>query len=144
MDMNKKIAYLKGLADGLSLAEESKEGKVISKIIDVLEEMAESIEDLYDSQEEIIEFVESIDEDLSEVEELLEDECDCDDESCHCGMDEDAYLEVECPDCGETVCFFDDMFEDEDTVEILCPNCDAVVYTLESELVEDDGDLEVE
>ena len=142
MDMYQKIAYLKGLADGLELAQESKEGKMISKIIDVLEEMADSIEELYDAQDEVYEYCEAIDEDLTDLEELLDAECDCDcdcdcdEDECYCGMDED-YLEVECPDCGETVCFYDEMFGDAETVEVLCPNCDAVVYTIEDELVED-------
>lgn len=45
-----KISYLKGLAEGLDLDNESKEGKVLVKLIDVLQEMYEEIDDLYDSQ----------------------------------------------------------------------------------------------
>ena len=38
MTISEKVAYLKGLADGLDLDKEpSKEGKIIAKIIDVLE-----------------------------------------------------------------------------------------------------------
>ena len=46
---------------------------------------------------------------------------------------------MECPECGEVVCFYDEMLDDDDvdTVEILCPKCDAVVYTFEKELSED-------
>ena len=37
MTISEKVAYLKGLADGLDLDQEtSKEGKLIAKIIDVL------------------------------------------------------------------------------------------------------------
>ena len=157
MDISTKIAYLKGLADGLELAEDSKEGKVISKMIDVLEEMSEAIDELYDTQDEMMELVEAIDEDLSDLEDMLDGECDCDDcdqdcedcecelgEACHCGLDAEGYMEVDCPECGETVCFFTDGFEDEDTVEILCPNCDTVVYTSDNYMLDDDEDYELE
>lgn len=40
MTISEKVAYLKGLADGLDLDKEpSKEGKIIAKIIDVLEDV---------------------------------------------------------------------------------------------------------
>ena len=60
--------------------------------------------------------------------------------------EESEIIEVECPECGETVCFYDEMMDDEgeyDTVEILCPKCDAVVYTFESELIEDVEDEDI-
>ena len=142
MDVSTKIAYLKGLGDGLEISEETKEGKAIAKIVDVLEDMQEAIEELYDMQEDLNELVEAIDEDLSDVEELLTDgcdcDCDCDDEERYCGLETDDYIEVECPECGETVCFFNDVFEDDETVEILCPNCDAVVYTIDNAMLNEE------
>lgn len=153
MDISNKIAYLQGLADGLDLAEGSKEGKVIVKLIDVLADMAEDIEDLYDEQEEMRELLEAIDEDLGDVEDFLDDDCDCDceddcdecdDEDCYCALHADGYMEVQCPECGETVCFFNDGFEDDDTVEILCPNCDSVVYTIDNYMLENDEDYDLD
>ena len=38
-----EVAYLKGLAEGLEISKETKEGKIIHKIIDVLENFADSI-----------------------------------------------------------------------------------------------------
>ena len=43
MEISEKVAYLKGLAEGLNLDTESKEGKLIAAIIDVLDDMAEKI-----------------------------------------------------------------------------------------------------
>ena len=37
MEISEKVAYLKGLAEGLALDTESKEGKLIAAIIDVLD-----------------------------------------------------------------------------------------------------------
>ena len=47
MTISEKVAYLKGLAEGLNLdVEKSKEGKLISVMIGILEEIGLSIEDL--------------------------------------------------------------------------------------------------
>ena len=49
MTISEKVAYLKGLAEGLNLdVEKSKEGKLISVMIGILEEVGLSIEDLED------------------------------------------------------------------------------------------------
>ena len=43
-----------------------------------------------------------------------DDECDCDDCDDDCYFDEDAdVIEVECPECGETVCFYDEMLDED-------------------------------
>ena len=46
MDISKKVAYIKGLADGLELDKESKEGKIIAAMLDVLDEMADTITEM--------------------------------------------------------------------------------------------------
>ena len=46
MDIAKKVAYIQGLADGLELDGDTKEGKVLAAILDVLEDMADAIEDM--------------------------------------------------------------------------------------------------
>ena len=47
MTISEKVAYLKGLADGLDLdLENSKEGKLLVKIIDILEDLGLAVEDL--------------------------------------------------------------------------------------------------
>lgn len=162
MDIYGKMAYLKGMLDGMDL-EDGKEKKLFATMIDVLDELVEAVDDLYEEQEELQEYVESIDSDLEDAEELLdamdedlekveeilgieddefEFECDgeCDECEDPCDYDyDDELIEVECPECGEIVCFYDEMLDEDDvdTVEILCPKCDAVVYTFEKELAED-------
>ena len=46
MEILEKVAYLKGLAEGLGLDTEKREGKLLSVIIDVLEDMALEIRDI--------------------------------------------------------------------------------------------------
>ena len=126
-NLKEKISYLQGLAEGLNINEGSKEGRVLSGIIDVLEDMAVQLEDIVEAQTDLEDYVESIDEDLYELEEdVLGDD-----------LDEDDIVEVECPHCHETVCFDAEIIDDEDLIEVTCPNCDEVVYVNDDELPED-------
>ena len=69
MTITEKVAYLKGLADGLAIdTEKSKEGKLISVIIDILEEMGMSIEDLEENTTALGEELDAVSDDLADVE----------------------------------------------------------------------------
>ena len=120
MKITEKVSYIKGLAEGLSLDETSAQGKVISAIIDALEEMAKELSDLKEDTEYLDAYIEEIDEDLGMLEEDYYEDggCDCDDEDCGC---DDDFVEVECPECGETVCLDDSI----DFDHVICPACGA-------------------
>ncbi|AKL95289.1 transcriptional regulator AraC family [Clostridium aceticum] len=116
-----KVAYLKGLAEGLNIEESSKDGKIILGIIDALDDFAEAIVMMNEDQEDLTEYVEALDEDLAEVEEELFEEDDEDDE------DEDIdFMEIECPNCDEEIYVDEDLFYDEDP-EVVCPRCSEVI-----------------
>ena len=69
MTITEKVAYLKGLADGLAIdTEKSKEGKLISVMIDILEEMGMSIEDLEENATALGEELDAVSDDLADVE----------------------------------------------------------------------------
>lgn len=120
-----KVSYLKGLADGLGVNEETKEGKLLTHIIDLLDDFADAIVEIDEEQKDLAEYIESIDEDLADVEdELYEDEDEEDDEF--------EYVEIDCPSCGETVEIDEDLLYDED-VDILCPNCKEVIIFSEDD-----------
>ena len=68
MTVTEKVAYLKGLAQGLGLDENNKQDKLIQSIIDVLDDMALSVADLETGLDELGEQVDDIDEDLAAVE----------------------------------------------------------------------------
>ena len=93
MTISEKVAYLKGLAEGLNLdTEKSKEGKLISVMIGILEEVGLSIEDLEENALALGEEIDVLSDDLADVESVVfEDEEDDEDEE-----DEDDYFEVEC------------------------------------------------
>lgn len=138
MTVVEKAAYLKGLAEGLGVTPDSKEGKLWAALNDLLSDMAHEIEDLQESNLDLADIIDDMGEDLSYLEELTcdldtpDDVCDADydedyDEDADEDPDEDEELEydgviydVTCPACGEEISF------DEDTLDkgyILCPEC---------------------
>ena len=113
MDICEKISYIKGLAEGLDLDVNTKEGKVLSAIIDLLGDMTEEICEIEDGLDDMSEQLDAVDEDLSSLEDVVYDDdcCDC------CG--DDTY-EVECPNCHDTIYLDEEMLCEEG---IECPNC---------------------
>lgn len=61
MTVTEKVAYLKGLMEGLSVDETSKEGKILKAVVDVLDDLAMSVEDLEDYTAELTEQVDAVD-----------------------------------------------------------------------------------
>ncbi|MEW6276073.1 MAG: CD1247 N-terminal domain-containing protein [Bacillota bacterium] len=126
-ELKSKVAYLQGLSSGMNLNPETTEGKLFQSIIGVLEEFAESFDQLEKSHEELEDYLETVDQDLTTLEEEFYGR--------NKEVTDDAeYVEVECPNCGETVCFDADILEDDATVEIICPNCDEVVFVNDDNL----------
>ena len=119
MEILEKVAYMKGLAEGLSLDTKTKEGKLFTVMMDILEDIALEIEDLYEEQAELEEGMDAISDDLSDVETYLyemDGEYDEDEDE-----DEDGEVyETTCPNCEEEILFDEDELE---AGEILCPNC---------------------
>lgn len=68
-----RVAYLRGLTDGLNIEESSNEGRVLSEIIDILDLMAEYVEDIDYRQSLIVEDIDEIDDDLADLEDYVYD-----------------------------------------------------------------------
>ena len=141
MEITEKVAYLKGLAEGMELNAEKKEGKLLLAIIDVLEDIALELSDIEDAQEELGEGLDAVSDDLEDVEDLLYGEDDEDDEPEYelddLGEDEDCYATT-CPTCEETIYFDESVLEDG---EVICPNCgERLEFDLESLEEDEDGD----
>lgn len=117
MTISEKVAYLKGLAEGLNLdTEKSKEGKLISVMIGILEEIGLSMEDLEENALALGEEIDVLSDDLADVESVVFDEDDEDEDY------DDDWFEVECPTCEEPL-----VIDDEALAEgfIQCPNCES-------------------
>ena len=75
MTISEKVAYLKGLAEGLNIdTEKSKEGKLISVMIGILEDISLSIEDLEENALDLGEEIDVLSDDLADVEAVVFDE----------------------------------------------------------------------
>ena len=125
MGITEKAAYLKGLFDGYEIDASAKEGKIISELLTLVADMADEISALKADNRDLHEYVEELDHDLGAVEEELYFADDYEDDE----YDEDdtEYCEIECPSCGEIVCF-DDTLEDD---ELICPACGELVTGVE-------------
>ena len=124
--IREKVSYANGLIDGLDIKSDTKEGKVIKAIVGILEDMAEAIDEIDTAGSELGDYVEAIDEDLSELEEEVYGQDD---------LDDDGFIELECPNCKETVFIDENVFDEED--EIVCPNCNEPIE-LECDCCSDD------
>ena len=135
MTISEKVAYLKGLAEGLNIdTEKSKEGKLISVMIGILEEIGLSIEDLEENTQALGEEIDVLSDDLSDVEDVVFDEDEDEDEDDE-DYDDD-WFEVECPTCEEPLVIDDKALADG---MIQCPNChDKFALDLSDDIVEAD------
>ncbi len=144
--LSEKVAYLKGLCDGLEVDKATKEGKILSAIIEVLDEMAVEVEEntfmLDETQNQLDEVdealsdledeVDAISDDLSDIEDIFDELEELEDDE---DFDPEDYLDVddeedmweeeysfECPKCGDLV-YLDPSLLDGDESQIVCPNC---------------------
>ncbi len=124
MELMEKVAYLKGLVDGLDIDMTTKEGKVLAAVMDVLNEMSDVMYEISDEVSETVDLVEAIDEDLGALEDdYYEEECECDecdDEAFDDYEEDEPMYECTCPSCGDTICLGESLVE-EGCVD--CLNC---------------------
>jgi DNA-directed RNA polymerase subunit RPC12/RpoP len=138
--LKERVAYLKGLAEGMQISDSTNEGKLLKAIIDVLGDVALSVNDVEEVQEQLSEQVDEIDEDLGEIEELIfdgdyedeEEDEGADDEGADNESEDDesededdeecSMSEFECPHCGEKVDIKGALI-DRDKNIIKCPHC---------------------
>ena len=155
MGISEKVAYLKGLMEGMNLNADSNEGKLFLAIADVLDEIALEVEDLTDEVMELGDGLDvisdeliglkAVDENGEEMEEFVPPEealmekliqvvrtrfTDEEDED-----DEEECYATTCPECEEEI-FFDDSVLEDGKVE--CPNCGATLEFDPADLVEDE------
>ena len=120
MEILEKVAYMKGLAEGLGLDTKNKEGKLLTVMMDILEDMALEMQDLCEDQIELEEGLDAISDDLSDVETYLyEMDGEYDEDEDEDDEDGEVY-ETTCPNCEEEILFDETILED-GCVE--CPNC---------------------
>lgn len=134
MGITENAAYLKGLFDGYEIDKNTKEGKIMSEMLNLIADMADKIAALEADNKELHEYCEELDADLGQ----LEEECyfDVDDEENYDDLNDDEdfecdddceYFELECPSCGEVICF-DESLNPE---SLVCPACGEKIEDIE-------------
>lgn len=123
--LKERVAYLKGLAEGMQISDATNEGKLLKAIIDVLDDVALAVDDIEDVQEEMSEQLDNMDEDLAEVEKVVFDEDYEEEEDDECDCCEDI-AEFACPHCNEKIEISEDMFSEEKD-SIACPHCNKPI-----------------
>jgi len=127
--ISERVAFIKGLAEGMKIDDSTNEGKLLNAIIDVLDDISLAIEDVEEVQDEMGEQVDGIDEDLADLEKIIYEE-----------EDELEFEEIECPYCGEDIEVDLDII-DEDAESIECPHCHEKIE-LEWDCDDEDGECD--
>ena len=132
MTTSEKVAYLKGVAEGLKFdPEKSPEGKLISIMMDILEHLALNAEENDDSIQALADQLDDVSDSLAMVEDYVysddftdledeDDEEDDDAEEALEALEEDGFFELECPNCGDTLVVDKSVL---DSGSVACPGC---------------------
>ena len=117
MDLNAKAAYIRGLMTGMDFDADSKNGKVIAAMMDLLEEMAAQVTEHDNALDQVYDELETLDQDLAE--------------------DDSTMYEVTCPNCGQISTLDEETLMDPEG-DLVCPHCGAT-FDIELEGTEDDS-----
>ena len=135
MTISEKVSYIKGLAEGLALDESTKEGKILTAILDVLSDIAENLNEVDDELNDIADVMTDMEESVADLEDIVYDIDDEDDEDEDDFDDDlDELYETTCPACSNTICFD---YDQAASGGMDCPNCGA---HLKFEPEDDDAD----
>lgn len=143
--IREKYTYLKGLADGLGIDENTKEGKLFLGVLELLDEITYTLEELDEEVAELDEMVEFLDDDLNVLEdEVYGDLDDGDFDFYDMDDDDDDYMfseslydnEFYCPSCGTYI----ELDEDDEELAVVCPECQQVIEIYTDDDLEYDED----
>ena len=161
MSISEKVAYLRGLAEGIGIeisdeADNTKEGRLLTGILDVLGDIATAIEESQATQDSLFIYAEELDEDLGIVERAflaserkhgrttfdmgidgIADEDDYADNTYEDFAELEGAAKMDCPKCDELLIF--DLDDINDGGYITCPKCDAELSVVGSFSSDDDG-----
>ena len=136
MDLNAKAAYIRGLMTGMEFDADSKNGKVIAAMMDLLEEMAAQVVEHDNALDQVYDELETLDQDMDDlVTDLYADDDEDED------ADEEGHgtlYEVTCPNCGEISTLDEETLMDPEG-DLVCPHCGAT-FDIELEDSADDTD----
>ena len=114
MTVLERVAYLRGLYEGLEIDTGKKEGKLLAGMLETMEELAQSVTDLQEQNNGLLNELDDIYEELSAItEDFLDEEED------DLAEGEELY-QVVCPTCGEVI-YLDEVMLEEGSIS--CTAC---------------------
>ena len=119
--LSERISYIHGLAEGMDIENDTKEGRFLMALVSVISEMVEAIDEIEESNDELLDYVQVLEE---KIDGDSEEYADDDDEDEYTDLSE-RFLAFECPECGEVV-YFDHAMMDSDN-ELICPECNTPI-----------------
>lgn len=141
--VQERISYVKGLADGLELFQNKKEGRFYSELLEVITDLNHSVIGINNRLSSLEEYVEAIDEDLNDIEwDYYEEDSEesegffmdelADDQEDGATMingeiDDEVYYQIICPHCNEVVMFNDNLFTQDEDKQVICPKCNELL-----------------
>lgn len=133
MTISEKMAYVKGLRDGVSLDAEKPEVRVIDAVLDLLGDVAAAIRDLDDQAEAVSDELDEIEESLDLLESVVYDEDDDEDDEDDEDEDEDEDEDQDADESDNDEAVYD--FGDEVIYELTCPACGESI-TIDEEMLD--------
>lgn len=121
MTVIEKVAYIRGLAEGMSINDSTNEGKLTLAILDVLNDIALTIEDYDETFNDMAEIVSDLEESVYELEdEVFESE----DSEHDYHLAEDELYDITCSKCDNVITVDYDVL---DNGSVVCPNCNELI-----------------
>ena len=110
MTISEKVAYIRGLYDGLGLdAEKSGEARILSEVLDVLRQIGGQIDGTETSLDRLFDELDDLRDSVADLENAVFD-----------GDEDEDFFEIPCPTCGE------DLTVDDEALAagvVDCPAC---------------------
>ena len=123
--------------NGVEFDADSKNGKVIAAMMDLLEEMAATVTEHDDALDQVYDELETLDQDLDDVVSDIYGDDEEDDDEDEEEEDHGALYEVTCPNCGEISTLDEETLMDPEG-DLVCPHCGAT-FDIELEGTEEDS-----
>lgn len=133
--LSERISYLKGLAEGLNIDRETREGRFMLALVSVMDDMADVLDEMEGQNAELLDAIE----DLQGTGYRFRTDDALDDDDGQDGSDiYEEFVALECPECGEVVYFDQSMLHSEN--DLICPECNAPIVTNVAETEDDEED----
>ena len=116
MTISEKVAYIRGLYDGLGLdSEKSGEARILSEVLDVLKQVGSQMDSMEASTKRLFDELDDLRGSVADLENAVFDEDDEDD-----GDPGEDFFEISCPTCGESLVVDDEALA---AGVVDCPAC---------------------